>query len=82
MTKTEINIHLAAILTTVAEVGGMSPRTPIYMAMGMNIDAYTLVESLLCRAGLAVATTETLTLTDSGKAMAAKIEADIASRRK
>lgn len=77
MTRNEINVKLAAIITTVAEVGGMSPRTPIYLAMGMDIDAYTLIESLLTRAGLAVATNETLTLTEAGKAMAAKIEASI-----
>lgn len=73
--RARLNAEVAAILTTLAEVGGESPRTPIYMALGSNLARFEGVESLLKAAGLITGTSEVITLTEKGRAMAAKCEA-------
>jgi len=70
-------VYLAGILTTLADMGANVPKSPIYLAMGMNIDDYLTIERVMTGAELVTATTETLTLTDKGMDMVRKIRAVI-----
>jgi hypothetical protein len=75
MNRQQCNVYLCGILTTLADMGARVPKAPIYLAMGMNIDDYQTVETIMLKAGLVTATTETLTLTDAGRVMVGKIRA-------
>lgn len=77
MTKNEMNVYLCAILTTLAETGNAMPKSPIYLALGMDFDRYCTIEAVMVNAGLVTVTPETMTLTDAGHKMVAKIKAHI-----
>ncbi len=76
--RDRLNADLCAVLTTLAELpDGSSPRTPIYLVLGTDMDRLNLVEDVLLRGGLATKTAEILTITPKGREMAAKIEAHV-----
>ena len=65
--------YVACVLATLDDVGGSSPRSPIYLALGANMEVFEIVEGFLKQAGLATGTSEELVLTAKGRAMATKI---------
>ena len=78
MTKKQINIGLASILTTAAEVGDDMPLGPAYMALmgnGYSLSDFQILTTILAEAKLAVVAQTTLSLTVAGLDMAAKCEA-------
>ena len=82
MTKKQINVGLASILTTAAELGPNMPLGPAYMALmgnGYSLNDFQLLTTILGEAKLAVVTQTTLSLTVAGLDMVAKCEA--AARR-
>lgn len=79
MDRKEMTAMLAALVTTLADMpDNWSPRTPVYLALGMDIDKYTAFESAVSRAGLVTVTNDTIKLTADGKALADKINAALA----
>lgn len=72
MTRERLNAVLAAVLTTLVEVGGMSPASSIYLALGMDIDDYAQVSAIMHNAGLANVTATTITITAYGREIASK----------
>ena len=66
---------IVILLTTLDECDGWCPAGHFYTAMDMDMDAYERVTSAASRAGWIIKTTETLTLTDKGRAQARQIEA-------
>jgi hypothetical protein len=75
MDRKQVMIDMAAVLTTAAEIGGAVPQSPLYLALGGDLDRFTLVRDVLVKSGLATVTAETLTLTEAGRLTAAKLEA-------
>ena len=83
MTKHEANVGLAAIITTVAEVGE-APEGIMYAALmgAYNLDDFTALLSICKRAGLlADAGMHLVKITDAGRDVARKIEAHAARAR-
>lgn len=82
MTKNEFNARAAAALTTLAETeGGWSPRTHLMLGLKLELNEYTLFESVLVRAGMVTTTKEVVTITQDGRRLAAEIEAAIAKKK-
>lgn len=78
MTRNEINTYLCAVLTTLADLDGQpAPRSSLYLALNMEIARFEMIETLLTKAGLVTVTSETMKLTDAGRAMVVKIKAAI-----
>lgn len=75
MTKQQIISLLVPILSTLNEVGGISARTPIYMALGMDLTKYLLLENILIDVGWVTATAQEIKLTPAGTAKAVEIDA-------
>ena len=65
---------IAAILTTIYEVSPNEPipASPVYIALGMDIQLYHTLTNVMVKANMIVKTSDTLALTDEGreKAMA------------
>lgn len=78
--RDRLNADLCAVLTTLAEFP-FSPASSVYLALGSDMARYELVASVLARAELAEVTTETLTITDNGRDMAAKIQGHLADQK-
>ena len=76
---------VAAILTTIAEVGPTMPvpRGVVYAGMmsvmGLTFDEYQTAELALKGSRLLTVTGDQLLLTDKGRELAAKLEASIAN---
>jgi hypothetical protein len=69
-----VQIDLAAVLTTALDIGGAVPKGPLYLALGCDIDRWSVVEALLVKIQLAQVTSETLTLTQKGQELAKRLE--------
>lgn len=72
MTKPEkaLAMMVAAILTTVRESGNWSPLSPLMLALNLSLDSFMRLMQALQNDGFVTLTSETVTLTDKGKAMA------------
>ncbi len=79
MTKSEINQYLCAIITTLAEVP-YSPESTLYLAIGGDLDKWNTLKALLINSGLMTCSGFSCTLTITGHAMAAKINAALAAK--
>jgi predicted transcriptional regulator len=75
MNRQQCNVYLCGILTTLADMGANVPKSPIYLAMGMNANDYETIERIMTTAGLVTVTAETMTLTKKGEEMVGKIRA-------
>ena len=76
-TTRDINTLLAAIITTLAEVNG-SPESMLYLGIGMDMDLWTKIRSMLVGAGIIRVQGHYVTLTDKGRELAGQINAAIA----
>ena len=84
MDRRKINVGLAAVVTTVAELGE-APEGVMYAGLitqGYALDEFETVLELLARSGMIKRAPSCLvTITDAGRAMARKIEAFAAVSR-
>lgn len=67
-----MNKYLCAILTTLDEVD-FAPESSIYLAMGMDMSKWEFIKGFLCQYGLATSENFAMRITESGRALAAKI---------
>jgi hypothetical protein len=77
MTTRELNIGLAAVVTTVADVGD-APEGVLYaalMAKGYTLDGLLLILGVLAQAGMITRAGDVATITGRGRELAAKINA-------
>ena len=81
MTRNELNMKLAAIITTLDEVP-FAPASNLYLLMDSNMADYETVKMILQTGGLATFGSSTATITEAGRAMAAKINAALLDARK
>jgi hypothetical protein len=83
MDRQEINVALAAILTTALEIkpGEFFPCSMAYLALGSNIDNWNLIKEILLAAKLADISNDCITLTDKGRILAEKCNAVALSRK-
>jgi len=72
MAKDEMLVKIAAILTTLDETNG-SPESMLYIFFDMNMDSYSKVRDILISAGLIRIKSHYVTLTNSGKVTAQKL---------
>jgi predicted transcriptional regulator len=70
MTRERIYTLIAAITTTLLETGGTSPASMIYLALGMNIQDYNDIVSIMRGSGLVTTTSDTVSLTSRGEQFA------------
>ena len=82
MDKKQVMVYLAMILTTLVDLesSGPIPKSSIYMAMRMDINKYSTMESIMLDAGLCTVTSETISLTDKGRALGIKCNEAIAKK--
>jgi len=66
-------VDFAATLTTLAETG-TAIASMVYLALGSDMDRYNAVIRLMRTSDAAVVTSETLTITYRGRALATKIQ--------
>jgi hypothetical protein len=81
MTRNELNMKLAAVITTLDEVP-FAPASNLYLLMDSNMEDYETAKMILQTGGLATFTASTATITEAGRAMAAKINAALLEARK
>lgn len=77
MTRNEINVYLASIISTIAETG-MAPASVISMAIqahGASFSDYMQLQYLLVSGGVCTLESDVFRLTESGKALAVEIDA-------
>ena len=68
-----VKILIAAVTSTLYDLGNpVCPASQIYLALGMDIDAYFKVADVLQQSGLAKVTSETIRLTDAGMSVGEK----------
>lgn len=78
MTRNELNIRIAAILTTLFECNGC-PESTLYVAIcNMNLADWELIRALLLRVQFITIKGNWVTLTELGAETAAKLEKLIA----
>lgn len=70
MTKQELYVYIAAILTTLLETDAPAPESSLYLAMGMDLPRYELVRDLMVRLELVTVKSYTMRLTEKGTSMA------------
>lgn len=82
MDKQQLLSWIAGILTTINEVSPNDPipASSIYLAMGMNIRDYELVRDVMLHCEFITTTSETIALTDKGRAKAIELEQAVAQR--
>lgn len=81
MDRKQLIADIAAVLTTLREVNEPSPRSSIYMALGMDMKRYETLEQALVGAGFVKTTSQTITLTGKGIESADNIIAALANAK-
>lgn len=77
--KTETVKILAAILETLDDVGGRSPCSPIYCALGMDISKFNLIKAILIQSDMIrIPSADQIELTAKGRETAAQVRAALA----
>ena len=79
MTRNELNARLAAVLTTLAELNTDAAESTIYLALGMDIEKYTVIKSIMTAGDLATVRGNRIALTAKGREIAMKCNAALAS---
>ena len=80
MTKDMMLMRIAAILTALAETNG-TPESMLYIFCEMDMQAYETIRDILVRAKYVTIKGNYVTLTNNGKEMAQKIEAQMAANK-
>lgn len=83
MDRNILNVYLATILETLAmptALGGV-PRSHVMLGLGLDLDAYLMVEGILVASDMAKSQRDLLTITDKGKKMAAKVAAALPRKK-
>ena len=77
MTRREINVYLAAIITTIADMPEGAPSGHLYAGlMGqMDLSSYQLLIGVCKDAGLIAESNHLITLTDKGREVVVKLKA-------
>jgi len=77
MDRNILNIYLATILETLDMPGaaGGVPRSHVMLGLGLDLNAYLMVERILVASDMVKSSNDLLTITDKGKEMAAKVAA-------
>ena len=77
MTRTEMNVYLAAILTTVAESPDGAPSGVMYAALQdqLGLQDYQDLLTICTSTGLCEKSNQLITLTSKGRDMVSKIKA-------
>lgn len=85
MNKNELKASVYAILGTLAECGGSSPASHLYLCVGADMQAWEAVRNILVSAGLVtIAPSRLVSLTPKGQTMGEAINqamADVAAER-
>lgn len=82
MTRRELNVLLATVLTTLAEVRtGSAPRSIVMLGLSVTLDDFLMVERVLVAGDLVTQEFDVLTITDKGRETAAWVEAQLATAR-
>ncbi len=79
MTRKEANIHLAAILTTLAEIPAGAPSGHLYAAMltEVSLSDYQMLIGICKGGSLITEAHHVITLTDKGRALVKQIKVTI-----
>ncbi len=81
MNRNDLLARIAALVSALnEEPGGMAPASSLYLALGMDMQSYSLVSDLASQAGLVKKTSQTLTITPKGREMARKVGALMARK--
>jgi membrane associated rhomboid family serine protease len=76
MTKAELYVALAAVLTTALETEPeFFPETMAYLALGSDMEKWQTVRSVLLQGGFATMQFNSITLTSKGRELAEKLNA-------
>jgi len=78
MSKKEVYATVAAILTTLLETDAPAPESSIYLAMGMDMEKYEAIRSLMVALELITVQSYTIRLTDKGRKTAEACNAALA----
>lgn len=74
MTRAELNVALAAVLTTAAEMQHC-PETSVYLALGSDMGKWEIVKTVLLQGKLATISCHSISLTQLGRELADKCAA-------
>jgi hypothetical protein len=80
MTRNEINVYLAAILTTLHDLNTDCAESTVYLRLGCDFGKYETLRRILVAGGLVTIQDNRISLTTEGHAMAEKCNAALASR--
>ncbi len=81
MDKKALNVAICAVLSVLLEMPDYwSPRTPVYLALGADMDKFNTVETIMKGAKLIETTSDTMTLTPLGVEFAQKVNALIVKK--
>ena len=76
MTKKQLIVNLACLLSSLLEADGMPiPASMIYLALGANLEEYNIVARAGERAGWLTVTSTTVALTEAGTVKAKEFQA-------
>lgn len=78
MSKRELTVYVASILTTLADLDTDAAESTVYMAMGMDLAKYELVRNILVASGLVTVEGYRIAITEKGKELAEKCSAALA----
>lgn len=78
MSKEDLYVHLAAILTTLAECQEPTSESMLYLAVGMEAEKWELLRACLVGGGLVHIKNYRVSLTLNGRVAAAKINQTLA----
>ncbi len=75
MTTKELTVYTAAILTTLDEMNSGAPESTFYLLLQTNMDAWTMLKTVLLDMGVIDIKSHYVTLTSKGRTLARKINA-------
>jgi hypothetical protein len=75
MSKEQVMTYVAAILTTLADLGTDCAESTVYMAMGMDLQKYEAIRGLLVASDLVTVRGNRIALTAKGRQTAERCNA-------
>ena len=77
MTRQDLNVRIAAIVTTLAETDG-GPESILYLGLGMDMDLWQRLRQMLVQAGIITVASYYVRLTPKGQTLASQLTAAMA----